>query len=59
LTTVRIATLEEESGQEFSYPSMINGPDGRVRMVYSARQSRIHFTEFNEAWIKQQEVAAP
>jgi predicted neuraminidase len=55
----RIATLEEESGQEFSYPTMINGADGRVRMVYSARQTRIHYTEFNEAWIKQQEAAAP
>ncbi len=55
----RIATLEEESEQEFSYPTMINGADGLVRMVYSARQTRIHFTEFNEAWIKQQEAAAP
>ncbi|MFZ4483418.1 MAG: sialidase family protein [Chthoniobacterales bacterium] len=54
----RIATLEEESGQEFSYPSMIIGSDGRVRMVYSARQARIHYTEFSEAWIKQQEAAA-
>ncbi len=52
----RIATLEEQSGQEFSYPYMIVGGDGRVRMVYSARGTQIRYAEFNAAWIARQEL---
>ncbi len=52
---LRIATLEEESGREFSYPFMIVGADGRVRMVYSAHGSQIRFAEFNLAWIDRRE----
>ena len=50
-----IATIAEETGQEFSYPYLIRGADGMIRMVYSARQTQIVFTEFNEAWIREQE----
>lgn len=53
-----VATLAEEAGQEFSYPYMIRSPDGTIRMVYSARQTQIIFTEFNEAWVRQQAEAA-
>ena len=54
-----IATIAEESGQEFSYPYIIRSADGMIRMVYSARQTQIVFAEFNEAWIRQQEASAP
>ncbi len=53
-----IATIAEESGQEFSYPYMILSADGTIRMVYSARQTQIFYAEFNEAWVRQQAGAA-
>lgn len=52
-----IATLAEEPGHEFSYPYMIRGADGTIRMVYSARQTQIVFAEFSEAWVRQQAEA--
>ena len=55
-TWKRVATLEEEPGFEFSYASMVCGPDGTVRMLYSARQTQIVYVEFNTAWLKEQEV---
>ena len=54
----RIATLAEESGSEFSYPYMI-WSGGKIFMVYSARQKEIHFAEFSEDWVRQQEATAP
>lgn len=53
-----IATLVEEAGQSFAYPYMILGRDGRVRMLYSARGTRIVYVEFNIAWIDAQENLA-
>lgn len=55
-TWLRIATLQEQAGQEFSYPYMITGRDGRVRMVYSARGRQIRYAEFNTAWIEREEM---
>jgi predicted neuraminidase len=46
-----IATLAEERGENFDYPYMILGRDGRVRMLYSSRGTRIVYAEFNTAWI--------
>lgn len=51
-----IATIAEESGSEFSYPYILTS-GGRILMVYSARQTEIHFAEFNEMWVRQQEQA--
>jgi len=48
------ATLAEERGENFAYPYMILGRDGRVRMVYSARDTRIVYAEFNTAWVDAQ-----
>ena len=53
-----IATLVEEAGQTFAYPYMILGRDGRVRMLYSARDTRIAYAEFNTAWVDVQSAAA-
>ena len=49
-----IATLAEEAGENFDYPYMILGRDGRVRLLYSSRGTRIVFAEFNTAWIDAQ-----
>lgn len=54
-----VATLAEERGQEFSYPYMLRCKDGVIRMVYSARQTRIVYAQFNEAWLGKQEASAP
>lgn len=54
-----IATLAEMEGENFAYPYMILGRDGRVRMLYSARDTRIVYAEFNEAWVSQQAEAKP
>lgn len=48
------ATLAEEKGENFAYPYMVLGRDGRVRMVYSARDTRIVYAEFNSAWVDAQ-----
>lgn len=53
-----VATLAEEPGCEFSYPYLIRGADGMIRMVYSARQTQIVFAEFSEAWVRQKAEAA-
>lgn len=47
-----VATLAEAPGENFAYPYMILGRDGRVRMLYSARDTRIVYAEFNEAWLR-------
>jgi predicted neuraminidase len=52
-----VATLVEEAGQTFAYPYMILSSDGRVRVLYSARNTRIVYAEFNTAWIDAQAAA--
>jgi predicted neuraminidase len=52
-----ITTLAAERGGDFSYPYMILGRDGRVRLLYSARHNRMVFAEFNTAWIDAQAAA--
>jgi predicted neuraminidase len=49
-----VATLAEEAKSEFSYPYLILGADGMIRMVYSARQTEMVYAEFSEAWVRQQ-----
>jgi predicted neuraminidase len=53
-----IATLAEEAKSEFSYPYLIRGKDGMIRMVYSARQTEMVYAEFSEAWVRQQAEGA-
>lgn len=49
-----IATLAEDPLGNFSYPYMILGRDGRVRLLYSASHTRIVYAEFNTAWVQAQ-----
>ena len=54
-----VATLAEERGENFDYPYLILGRDGRVRMLYSARGTRLVYAEFNTAWIDAQALEVP
>jgi predicted neuraminidase len=54
-----VATLAEERGENFDYPYMILGRDGRVRLLYSARGTRLVYAEFNAAWIDAQTPEVP
>jgi predicted neuraminidase len=53
-----VATLVEEAGETFAYPYMILSRDGRVLVLYSARNTRIVYAEFNTAWIDAQAAAS-
>ncbi len=54
-----VATLAEERGENFDYPYLILGRDGRVRMLYSARGTRLVYAEFNTAWFDAQTPEVP
>jgi predicted neuraminidase len=47
----RIATLEDENGEEYSYPYMIQTGDGNIHLVYTWRRQGIKHMIFNEAWV--------
>jgi predicted neuraminidase len=53
-----VKVLEEETASnldheyEFSYPSMIIGPDGFIHLVYTWNQKRIKHLRFNRAWLE-------
>jgi len=53
LNWVRIHTLENLPGQEFSYPYMIGGQNGLIHLVYTWKRKRIKHVVFNEAWVDQ------
>jgi predicted neuraminidase len=54
---VRAATLEAETGAEFSYPFMIQAHDSTVHLVYTWKRQRIKHVVFNTAWLDQQTQA--
>ena len=53
LNWIRIYTLENLPGQEFSYPYMIRGKNGIIHLVYTWKRKRIKHVVFNEAWVDQ------
>ena len=54
----RIALVEEEPGSSFSYPFLLRGSDGLLRMAYTWKGRMIKVVTFNEAWIAAQESRA-
>jgi len=38
--------LEEEPKQEFSYPAVIQGSDGRIHITYTWKRQRIKYATF-------------
>jgi predicted neuraminidase len=51
---MRVAEIENNPGDEFSYPYMIRSLDGRIHLVYTWRRKRIKHVVFNENWINGQ-----
>jgi predicted neuraminidase len=43
--------LENEPGQEFSYPSIIQTDDGLIHVSYTYKRSSIKYAVFDEEWI--------
>ncbi len=54
----RLAVIENEPGERFSYPSMIRDRDGFFHLVYTWKRNKIEHVTFNEAWLTRQEQAA-
>jgi predicted neuraminidase len=50
----RVAEIENSPGEEFSYPYMIRGLDGRIHLVYTWRRKHIKHVVYNENWINAQ-----
>jgi predicted neuraminidase len=38
---------------EYSYPTVVQGPDGRIHIAFTYRRERIKYMSFNEEWIRQ------
>ncbi len=55
-TWQRVATLEAEAGEDFSYPCMIQDRAGRIHIVYSWKHKHIQHVVFNLAWLDRQTV---
>jgi predicted neuraminidase len=50
-TWIHKRNLEDAVGGRFSYPSLCQGPDGRIHISYTFRRRSIKHVEVNEAWI--------
>ena len=46
-----IATLDNEPGQRFAYPYMVQDGRGLVHLVYTWKMKRVRHVAMNEAWI--------
>lgn len=51
-----VRTLEDGPG-EFSYPTLIQSPDGDIHMVYTYQRQHIHYARFDERWLLEGEVS--
>ncbi|MCP5102176.1 MAG: exo-alpha-sialidase [bacterium] len=47
----RTVVLENERGEEFSYPYMIRTGDGKIHLLYTWKRKRIKHVVFNQAWL--------
>jgi predicted neuraminidase len=48
--------LEDESGQEFSYPAVIQGADGRVHITYTWKRQRLRHIVVDPSMLKLREM---
>jgi predicted neuraminidase len=46
-----VATIDQELGERFSYPSLIRGRDGLIHLVYSWKMQKIRHVCFNDNWV--------
>lgn len=49
-TWPRQRTLQDAPG-EYSYPTLLQGADGTIHMVYTFRREHIQYARFDEAWL--------
>ncbi len=50
----QVATLDQQPGEKFSYPSMIRGQDGLIHLVYSWQMKKIRHISLNDTWVTEQ-----
>jgi len=50
----RLATLDDEPGERFAYPYMVQDRCGRVHLVYTWKMRRVRHVVMNEAWLRAQ-----
>jgi predicted neuraminidase len=50
-TWMRIATVAEEPGADFSYPFLLQTSNGDVHLVYTWKRAAIRHVVFNMAWL--------
>lgn len=43
--------IEAAARKEYSYPAMVEAPDGRIHLTYTWERQRIKHVEFNLSWI--------
>ncbi|NBT13033.1 MAG: hypothetical protein EBS56_05540 [Planctomycetia bacterium] len=48
----RLATLDDEPGERFAYPYMVQDGRGRVHLVYTWKMRRVRHVVMNEAWLR-------
>lgn len=61
-TWKRVAVLESDEGATFSYPYLMRGSDGLIRVAYThtweqKKAKQIRVSSFNEAWVAMKEKA--
>jgi predicted neuraminidase len=49
----RSTPKEPRAGGEYSYPSILQTPDGKLRLTYTFLRKTIKYVEFTEEWIQQ------
>jgi predicted neuraminidase len=53
-TWQRAAVLEEQAGEEFSYPFLLQARDGTIHLTYTWKRVAIKHVSFNVAWLNGQ-----
>jgi predicted neuraminidase len=56
LTWRKIAMVEEDPKESFSYPYLMQTSDGMIHVAYTWNADGIKMISFNDAWIKEQET---
>ena len=54
VTWKRVATLVAETGEEFSYPTVLQTSDGLIHVTYTWKRKGIKEATFNVAWLEAQ-----
>lgn len=47
----------EDAHAEFSYPTLLQGRNGQIHLVYTYRRQHIHYACFDQAWLRESETS--